>query len=358
MTNKATQHVSCSLPFVKLADKATWTCIQQVSCSLCFKNWMTHALFFSLSASLFFISQYAPNFIFPFLSPEIAWKLPHSWWQCFKLMSVSLSSLQLHRLIENRNPLWPSLLVCLVSSLFYYSSLIFLHYVAILVCLENSFWHQSPSVSFIDAFHKAFAMYKETDTQDKVEIALKVMNDSSDGKTAFQSALLQTLLEHRLCMLDYIFSSQLLLIIFVPSAHSDSLKTPNWTLIPFWMSFSLLWLWICIMRNLSTGWWIVSWALALGVLEKLPASDMGKYQPLQCWSGTSSPGLTSTICILPCINNSQLELWVNTIRVYQWFRRVGEKDWPVRVPESMNTPDFRAVVRLRSSFSQVLLCWS
>ncbi len=69
-------------------------------------------------------------------------------------------------------------------------------------------------------------MYKETGTQEKVEIALKVLDDSS-GETAFESALLQTLLEHRLRMLDYIFSSQLLLTIFVPQARPDSLKTPN-----------------------------------------------------------------------------------------------------------------------------------
>ena len=92
--------------------------------------------------------------------------------------------------------------------------------------MENSFWHQSLSVSFVDAFRHAFTMYKETGTQDEVEIALKLLDHSSE-QTAFNSALLQTLLRHRLCMLDYIFLSQLLLIISVPSAHPESLNPPD-----------------------------------------------------------------------------------------------------------------------------------
>ncbi len=47
-------------------------------------------------------------------------------------------------------------------------------------------------------------MYKETGTQDKVESALKVLDDSS-GRTVLEFALFQTLLKHRLSMLNYIF---------------------------------------------------------------------------------------------------------------------------------------------------------
>ncbi len=84
-------------------------------------------------------------------------------------------------------------------------------------------------MSFIEAFRKAFAMYKETGTQHKVEVALKVLDDSS-GEKAFKSALLQILLEHRLRMLDYIFSSQLLLTILVPQARPDriTLRAANY----------------------------------------------------------------------------------------------------------------------------------
>ncbi|KAF8810391.1 hypothetical protein BYT27DRAFT_7186615 [Phlegmacium glaucopus] len=79
-------------------------------------------------------------------------------------------------------------------------------FAALIICLENSFWYQSASVSFIDAFHKAFGIYVETAMEEKVEIALKELGDPSE-KTAFQSALFKTLVEHCLCMLDYIFST-------------------------------------------------------------------------------------------------------------------------------------------------------
>ena len=257
-TWKSVQLVSCSLPFMRnwMSDENVsrlWVTlcpvyeirwltkqpehIQQVSCSLRFKNWMTHKLsckFLQLVCVPLFLSlkaQCAPNFIFPFLSSWITRKSQHSWWQY--LMSVSLLFyLQLRKLIEIRNPLWPSSLVCLVSFLhltFFTTHPLFLHYVAILIFLENYFWHQSPSVSFIEAFRKAFAMYKETGTQHKVEVALKVLDDSS-GEKAFKSALLQILLEHRLRMLDYIFSSQLLLTILVPQARPDriTLRAANY----------------------------------------------------------------------------------------------------------------------------------
>ncbi len=89
---------------------------------------------------------------------------------------------------------------------------------------------------------------------------------------------------------DYICSSS-------PSQQPQNTKLNIDTLLDVIFITLTVLLRICIMWNLSNGWQIISWALALGVLEKPLASDMGKsmYQPLQHWSGTSSPGSTSTI---------------------------------------------------------------
>jgi hypothetical protein len=86
----------------------------------------------------------------------------------------------------------------------HHSPFIFWHHAALVICLENSFWYHSASVSFIDAFRQAFEIYTEIAMQ-KVEIALKELGDWSES-TAFKSALSETLLNNRLCMLDCIFS--------------------------------------------------------------------------------------------------------------------------------------------------------
>jgi hypothetical protein len=69
-------------------------------------------------------------------------------------------------------------------------------FAALVICLENSFWYHSASVSFIDAFRQAFEIYTEIAMQ-KVEIALKELGDWSES-TAFKSALSETLLNNRL----------------------------------------------------------------------------------------------------------------------------------------------------------------
>jgi|SRR6266702_277618 len=124
----------------------------------------------------------------------------------------------------------------------YPSSLVTVHFSAscnAYICLENSFWYRSSSISFVDAFCKAFGIYTETATQETVEIALKELGDFSE-RTAFKSALSETLLRHRLRMLNYVFSYQLFLIIVVRSGHPDNLEPSNRALMFPWMSFSLL----------------------------------------------------------------------------------------------------------------------
>jgi len=70
-------------------------------------------------------------------------------------------------------------------------------FAALLICLENSFWYKSASMSFIDTFHKAFGSYEETSTQKEVEIDLKELGDWS-GKREFKTAVTEVLFNHRL----------------------------------------------------------------------------------------------------------------------------------------------------------------
>jgi hypothetical protein len=74
-------------------------------------------------------------------------------------------------------------------------------FAALIICLENSFWYQSASVSFTAAFRKALESYKETDTKEKVEIALEGLEVGS-GQKAFRPALSEILLKHRLAHSD------------------------------------------------------------------------------------------------------------------------------------------------------------
>ena len=58
-----------------------------------------------------------------------------------------------------------------------------------------------------------------------METALKELGDLSE-RMAFESTLSETLLRHRLSMLNHIFSYQLLIIV-VRSAHPDNLEPSN-----------------------------------------------------------------------------------------------------------------------------------
>ena len=82
------------------------------------------------------------------------------------------------------------------------SPFIFSYHTALLICLENSFWYQSTTSSFIDAFGKAFGLYKETGTQERLEIALKELGDWS-SKEIFKAAFSELLLKHHLCVLNF-----------------------------------------------------------------------------------------------------------------------------------------------------------
>jgi len=73
-------------------------------------------------------------------------------------------------------------------------------FAAILICLENSFWNQSNTVTFIDSFQQAFKLYTQTGVREKAETSLKLLENYPpqypSTSEPFQSALLTTLLQH------------------------------------------------------------------------------------------------------------------------------------------------------------------
>jgi len=75
-------------------------------------------------------------------------------------------------------------------------------FAAILICLENSFWNYSNTVTFIDSFQEAFKLYTQTGVREKAETSLKLLANYPpqypSTSEPFQSALLTTLLQHRL----------------------------------------------------------------------------------------------------------------------------------------------------------------
>jgi len=75
-------------------------------------------------------------------------------------------------------------------------------FAAILICLENSYWNQSNTVTFIDSFQEAFKLYTQTGVRENAETSLKLLEDYppqySSTFEPFQSALIKTLLQHRL----------------------------------------------------------------------------------------------------------------------------------------------------------------
>jgi hypothetical protein len=151
-------------------------------------------------------------------------KLKDSWG--YTLLVIWIISF-VEKLINLRNLPWLLLLVC---SSFHVSlvSLLFLHfssnYVALLICLENSFWYQS--MSFTESFQKAFKLYMESGTRDKVESALKDLGAfptlHCNTHEMFVSSLSKTLLQHCLCVLNHSFGLPAI------NWNGDCLFSPHW----------------------------------------------------------------------------------------------------------------------------------
>jgi len=63
---------------------------------------------------------------------------------------------------------------------------------AIIICVEHSFWHLSPSVSFSDAFKMAFMSYQDHGMVKKMATALSVIHqkDGSISKKTLEEVIL------------------------------------------------------------------------------------------------------------------------------------------------------------------------
>ena len=100
--------------------------------------------------------------------------------------------------------------VWLPSCVFPILTVLFLTSLAILVCMENSFWHQLESISFMASFQNAFQLYIKSGTRDNLETSIKELGDypppGSNALPLFKSSLLELLLKHRLSRFNYILS--------------------------------------------------------------------------------------------------------------------------------------------------------
>ena len=67
-----------------------------------------------------------------------------------------------------------------------------------MLCGEHSFWHLSPSVSFVDAFQMAFLAYQNHGLVEKMATALSIFQED---RYNFNERLEEILLMHRLCLL-------------------------------------------------------------------------------------------------------------------------------------------------------------
>jgi hypothetical protein len=150
-------------------------------------------------------------------------------------MCVYLSHSFMHvtMLNEIRNPLRQCLLVCPVfatfsgfmySNLFNHLSLWYCNHPATIICTENSFWHQSTSCPFIEAFKIAFQSYISTGMQEKLKMALLDLCNIKANKKIFHQEFTQKVLDHRLCILFFTFFS-LMLILFCDAVHPEDMKS-------------------------------------------------------------------------------------------------------------------------------------
>jgi len=107
-------------------------------------------------------------------------------------------------------PLWDSNII--VSSL---ASL------AILICVENSFWRGAKTGNFKPGFKQAWELYSHSGTKEKVETAVQALGGypksdvswkMADKQSAFKGNLLEIILHHRLRACKPFVSYQRLLI--------------------------------------------------------------------------------------------------------------------------------------------------
>jgi len=107
---------------------------------------------------------------------------------------------------------------------FNHLSLWYCNHPATIICTENSFWHQSTSCPFIEAFKIAFQSYISTGMQEKLKMALLDLCNIKANKKIFHQEFTQKVLDHRLCILFFTFFS-LMLILFCDAVHPEDMKS-------------------------------------------------------------------------------------------------------------------------------------
>ena len=110
---------------------------------------------------------------------------------------------------------------------------------AILICVENTFWRGAKARNFKRRFKEAWELYFRNGTKDQVETAIQALGDYSlmevgeledEELTAFEEDLLQIILRHRLRAFKPFVSYQVLPInicAFSPPRRPTSGLTPN-----------------------------------------------------------------------------------------------------------------------------------
>lgn len=103
--------------------------------------------------------------------------------------------------------------------MFYLASLSNFTLIAILICMENSFWNQHTSSNFLDWFKNSFTSYVDSEMGKKMEVDIDSMLGGEQGvyqvDNEFKEKLYKIVMDHYLCKFYCLYS------------HSNHLTTGN-----------------------------------------------------------------------------------------------------------------------------------
>jgi hypothetical protein len=97
--------------------------------------------------------------------------------------------------------------------------------IALLICVENSFWNHGGHGNFVDSFQKSFTLYVESGMKKKVESHIGVFQHQQAGqiRVVDKKELYKIVMEHCLCKLHsyclYLLAPDA--STFLNAAHSD-----------------------------------------------------------------------------------------------------------------------------------------
>ena len=143
----------------------------------------------------------------------------------------------------------------IVFLLFSPSLFSFQQHAAILICMENSSWAQSNSISSRASFRKSFKLYVRSGARESLETSLKSLGNyprpGSNSLQSFHSSLLNILLKHRLSRFNCFFPLTLILMV-VHLAHFDNSdmraggQWPIYHSIDPWIKLAVVCVWLHI----------------------------------------------------------------------------------------------------------------